>query len=169
MKPFEAEWGKRIFLVNEPHCLDRLFTWHSTFCKDCVNISSATKMLTKKTARIIDNLVTAGSWLNVLPFIWSRQTSSLSIGGRKQRLVFTGLIVYMYWEACYQGYRLFWDGQMKPMDTPQYIKLVELFATRLTALVTVTVTWLHSDDMIFFANQLLRLKDRFSRKLQLLV
>lgn len=126
-------------------------------------------MFSKKTVRIIGNLVMAGSWLNVLPFIWNRKTTSLSIGGRKQRLVFTGLIAYMYWEACYQGYRLFWDGQMKPMDIPQYMKLVELFATRLTALVMVTVTWLHSEDMMFFENQLLRVNDRFSRKLPLIL
>ena len=91
-------------------------------------------MFSKKIVRMIDHLVGAGSWLNVPPFTWSRQKTCLTPSSTKQRWVFAGLIVYMYWKVCYHGYRIFWDCQMKPMDIPQYTKLVELLATRLTAL-----------------------------------
>ena len=118
-------------------------------------------MLTEKSVDGIGRFVRLGRKRKVLLFDWNSKSKRVEIGNRKQRAIMVGIMIYMYFEATYQVYRLVSGYRDKSVPLTKYMKLVSLFASRLTGLVVQTITFVHCEDVKYFLNQLLNINDRF--------
>ena len=124
-------------------------------------------MFTVKTIHNLGRIFKLGSQTSALPFQWNSKSTRLEVGTKTQRIIMATVIIYMYVEAAYQAYRLVVGYHNKSVSLTMYMKLVELFTSRLIALLVQTYTFVYCVDAKNFVNQLLSMNARFIRKCNL--